>query len=135
MKVYVTGSTLESRKVQAVVAQLGHTVPFDWTAFVHVDTDATPDDLARLSRLSMTAINEADLVTAVFADPTCPHRDTFAELGAAIALQKPVIIVDLMGAAGQSVRSVPLYNNTLARRVYSHTELAECVVQINSLIE
>lgn len=123
MKVYVTGSTLESRKAQAAVTQLGHTVTFDWTIFA-LGTDATPDDLARLSRLSMTAMRQADLVVVVFADTARVHQDTFADLGAAVALQKPVVILDLMGATGQSARSVPVFNDALTRRVYSYDELA-----------
>ena len=97
MKVYVAGGfkfKAEVRAVQDVLRHENHTITHDWTTFEHDDVGRTHAECARYSALDMAGVRTADAVVVVIVDPAHPHRGTLAEIGAAIALKKQIIVLD-----------------------------------------
>jgi len=115
MRVYVAGGFPfkdEIRAVQTAVRDAGHIITHDWTE-VEEGLAPTPADLARYSVLDLDGVRTADAVLVCFSDPAYPYRGTFAELAAALALGKRVVILDripgFVDDAG--VRRVPFYHD------------------------
>jgi len=99
MKIYVAGkftSPLEIHAVQANCQNNGHTITYDWTTN-HIPLNSDLDTVRRLRRIAATAdlegVNQADIVLALFADPSYAYRGTFTELGFALAQGKRVFAV------------------------------------------
>lgn len=93
LAIYVAGKFEEAPRVQKVMDRLidaGHWVTYDWTE----QEQASP----RQAILDLSGVAGADVVVFVF-EKDLPYRGTYAELGAALALGKPVYILGHAGDA------------------------------------
>lgn len=99
MRVYVAGKFTtpeETRAVQAACHTAGHAITYDWTTN-HIPTSTGIHDRRRLRReyaiADLNGVREADVVLALFTDPTYAYRGTFTEIGFALAQGKRVLAV------------------------------------------
>lgn len=123
MKVYVAGGFAFKKEVQDLQNKLraaGHTITHDWTR-VEQDERPSPQDLTRYSDLDINGVRQCDVVVALFNDAQYPYRGTFAEIGAAIALNLKIVVVDVMVGIGpiDGPRRVPFFHDGNVQHVDS----------------
>jgi hypothetical protein len=88
-KIYVAGKWQEKdsvRQVMSILVKLGHTITYDWTQ--HDDAD----DSYECALADLNGVAEANYIV-VIADKLLSYRGVFVEIGAALALNKPVYII------------------------------------------
>lgn len=110
MKFYLAGKCSEKETIRRIIAELeamGHSVTHDWTQRVqvpgeidpHRGREYVPDEeeptwlLGRSAELDIEGIREADFAIFLMTDPEYAYRGTFTELGCALGLQKPCLIL------------------------------------------
>ena len=90
MKIYIA-SKLENyeqvRYVRDFLARFGHTLTYDWTLHGSIK-ETTEQDLTDCANAELQGVRDADIVLVLLPG----GRGTHAELGMAIALNKPVYI-------------------------------------------
>ena len=92
MKVYVAGKWDQKACVRNVVSKLesyGHTITYRWFDIEH-DNDCATDLRRTYADADIEGVRTADAVVLLMDDPAYAYRGTFTELGAALALDKPV---------------------------------------------
>ena len=96
MKIYVAAKFEEASRAHEVMAQLraaGHIITHDWTGEAVGDRtgDVLESYLRRCAEADINGVFEADLLL-LLNHPA--GKGIFVELGAALVLSKPVIVVD-----------------------------------------
>lgn len=90
--IYVAGGYKHRIKIRAFVCQLEVSGMFQqqrrW-----FDVESGQETPAESAHADLEAVRAADLVVAVMDDPEYAYRGTWTEVGAALALQKPVVII------------------------------------------
>lgn len=125
MRFYVAGAFIhkpEINRVQAELQKLGHAISHDWTVCEADGAAPSPAELREYSANDIGGVRSADAVVVVLSDPGYPYRGTFSEMGAAIALEKKIYIVDTMGDAGYSIRRAPFYHDARVEGVFPSTQ-------------
>lgn len=95
MKFYVAGKFADRLDVKAIMVGLllrGHEITCDWTGHeLHDNTE--PHDLQQQWAVEdMQGVRKADVLIALFVKPH-QYRGAFIEIGAALALGKPVWVL------------------------------------------
>lgn len=105
MRIYVAGKWDDKVPIQQVMGYLvsmGHTITHDWTRFEvgtnpHINIfDSRPHHLQHLSisaQLDIDGVRHADLVLVLMTDSKYAYRGSFSELGCALGLGKPIVMV------------------------------------------
>ena len=87
LKIYVAGKLEDKdrvRVIQAMLRNAGHEITVDWT---------TNSQNSRVQAIKdLRGVADADILVAVF-EKDLPYKGTYVELGAALALGKPVYIL------------------------------------------
>lgn len=119
-QVYVAGGFQFKEDIRLVQrcleSEAGHRVSWDWTSVEKGPAESVgADEWARYSQLDLDGVRNADYVVAVFGSIAQPraalsyaYSGTFCELGCALGLGKPVIVLDLM-APNAKLGMVPKY--------------------------
>ena len=90
MLVYVAGKWEDKERVRAVMEELiatGHRVTHDWT------TEEGSDSYTERALNDLRGVWFADALVIVAVNTELPYRGTLVELGAALALGKPVYVI------------------------------------------
>ena len=94
MKIFVSGKIGQDSDVRAVMAALrnqGHEITFDWTAIEHLRPyEENSRASSKAATLEVDGVRRADLLVLLTDDRGV---GMFVELGAALALDKPVYVV------------------------------------------
>uniref|UniRef100_A0A6C0EK87 Nucleoside deoxyribosyltransferase n=1 Tax=viral metagenome TaxID=1070528 RepID=A0A6C0EK87_9ZZZZ len=94
MKLYIAGKWYDGKKIQNKMKELvalGHTITHDWTTSETTYTSA--EFRMREDAISdINGVKNADVVIAIVDDNDYPYRGTSHEIGAALALGKPVML-------------------------------------------
>jgi nucleoside 2-deoxyribosyltransferase len=98
MKVYfsTTSSDIErARELMHVLIVHGHEITHDWTAGFEREAEMSDRELTERADADIDAVHRADVVV-VYMQPKMEHQMTGAaiEMGAAFALDKPVVVVE-----------------------------------------
>lgn len=132
MKVYIATS-LERRAdhnaVRDALAHMGHALSYDWTAHGPVWADGAAR-IREVAALEMRGVIDADLVIVLLPG----GRGTHAELGAALAAGRPVLLHSVdPGPLGAVPETCAFYHHPSVRRIHGplvHVPiLADCVLQ------
>ena|SRR5437762_12072580 len=87
LKVYVAGKVEDKervREIQTQLRQVGHTITLDWTT--------ASQDSRQQALKDIRGVADADVFVGVFEEDYA-YRGTLVEMGAALALGKPVYIL------------------------------------------
>ncbi len=90
MKIYVAGKWSESKGVKKVMEMLesrGHIITLDWTGHVH------PDKSKEYAIEDIKGVRECDVLVACMWTPDIFYKGCWVEIGAALALDKKVVII------------------------------------------
>lgn len=97
LAVYVAGKWGDRQIIGAtirdVVEPRGLKVTFNWTQ-VEQDHNTTADVLQKYAENDLDGVRRADALIVLLTDPRYEYRGTCTEMGAALALRKPVWIVN-----------------------------------------
>lgn len=141
-RVYVAGGVVFKsaiQEVQRALRDIGHEVTWDWTAVEKGSAEAVSDaEWAQYSKFDLDGVRTADYVVVVFSDPEYAFQGTFCELGCALGLGKPVIIMDVVDPdVVAKHRLGPFYHDIgVVARTRSVAETIDCartvVAQLDS---
>mgnify|MGYP001594002866 CR=1 FL=1 len=115
MKIYVAGNRHDIPRIQHLMAkieQMGHTITHDWTEQSKgLDAEAySTSELARKAVEDIEGVRKAELVVALL-DQDLIYRGALGEVGAALALGKPVAII------GEQRQFVFFYHPSVSHRI------------------
>lgn len=95
--VYVAGKWGDRQKIGATIRDIveprGLNVTFNWTQ-VEQDHNTTTAILHKYAENDLDGVRRADALIVLLTDPRYEYRGTCTEMGAALALRKPVWIVN-----------------------------------------
>lgn len=143
MKIYVAGAFKHKAavgEVQQLLLDTGHTITHDWTSVEGHVTDKdgmvvakTPYQLRRDAEKDMGGVAAANAVVVVLNDATYAYRGTMAEIGAALALKKPVLV--LQTVTEPAIDRVPFlhHRNVTRYRCFNHLAVALVCLEHNRL--
>jgi nucleoside 2-deoxyribosyltransferase len=92
-KIYVAGKWGDRKDIKKNITylnSLGFEVVSKWVDREH---NIHPEDYAQCSKLDIDEVSECDKLLAIMTDPEYPYRGTNAEIGCALGLKKPVVIL------------------------------------------
>jgi len=126
------------QEVQRALRDIGHQVTWDWTAVEKGPAEAVTDaEWAHYSKLDLDGVRTADYVVVVLTDPEYAFQGTFCELGCALGLGKPVIIMDTVDPdIPAKYRLGPFYHDTgVVARARSVAETVDCARAVAAELE
>jgi nucleoside 2-deoxyribosyltransferase len=95
MKIYLAGKWGDRALIRDIMKRLEteqkHTITHYWPECE--DVEDTPRDLGECARLDIEGVRNAEVVIVLMTDPNYAYRGSFTEIGAALALGKPLYIV------------------------------------------
>ena len=94
LRVYVAGRFESAETIEAVARKLEHggcEITHEWYVFSDVTQSVCAQE-------DLRGVATADVVLFLMTDPTHSYRGTCAELGAALALRKPVVMITDLNA-------------------------------------
>jgi len=129
-EIYVAGGYKHRMAIRAFVDTIESTglykQPRRW-----FDVEETDETHAQSATADMDAVRSAELVVAVIDDPDYAYRGTWTEVGAAVALNKRVVIIGPRTTA--SARNVfwhhPAITHVESTAVFVHTAMIDAVRQ------
>jgi len=114
LKIYVAGKWQERdliREIMKSLRDLGHEITCDWTDHEY-PTENIKEKLAKYAVIDIEAVTACD-VLIFYAENNLPYAGAFCEMGAALALGKPVFIV------GEGIDSCIFTNHPLVMKIGS----------------
>jgi nucleoside 2-deoxyribosyltransferase-like protein len=94
MRVFISGKVGQEDDTQAVMSALtalGHVVTFDWTSIAHLRPyEVNREDSSRAAVEELAGVQSADVLVLLSHERGV---GMFVELGAALALNKPVLVL------------------------------------------
>lgn len=115
MKVYVAGKFEDRENIRSIyhiLKQYGHTIALDWTNHEHPKSDKEQEQWAIAD---IEGVKQCDTLIAIFSKDY-RYRGALIEVGAALALGKPVIII------GSNENSSTLLHHPLVTKLDSITD-------------
>ena len=94
MRIYLAGKwgdRTSIRKIMNRLTEQKHEITHVWPD--NEDVKDTPDELGECARLDIEGVRNAEVVIVLMTDPKYAYRGSFTEVGAALALGKPLYIV------------------------------------------
>ena len=95
MKLYLAGKFADRSQINEYIKQaelVGHTITHNWTTREKAEDGM--EKMAECAANDLHGVIDCDLLVCIMTDPKYPYRGTFTELGAALALNKKVIIIN-----------------------------------------
>jgi len=131
--VYVAGAWHTRTQVAAIATELevrGCTITHRWWASEALgDAESTPEERATFAAADIQGVRDADVVLVTFLDADYAYRGTFAELGAALALQRHVVVYNPHGAALKAHTNVFYWHPGVAQRSASLDDVYAAMAQ------
>lgn len=113
MKIYTATKLTNvdaARAINRVLVAAGHEITYDWA--VHGSMQDSPDQWSEVSRKEMDGVRSADLVVVILPG----GRGTHAEMGAGIALSKPVLILGQKAVFEEGGYTCAFYHHPTVRK-------------------
>lgn len=95
MKIYVAGKFSDKKQIKQYMNELiklEHTITHDWTSYESENGDQ--NRMAQSAVKDINAVKECDVLIAFLTDPKYAYRGSFSELGAALATNRNIIVVN-----------------------------------------
>lgn len=124
MRIYISGKWADRDQVQNYMVRLakaGHTITEDWTQHHHPPSF---DEAQRYAMADILGIKNCDAIVVIF-ERNYRYRGSFIEIGAALALGKPVLIL------GDKELDSTLLNHFLVTRLASWDDLANTLYRMD----
>lgn len=97
LNIYISGKWSHKNIIKPFIEAYqkeGFNITHDWTRVEDIDKKSDKE-LSKYAKLDIESIAKADILVIIISDPKYTYRGTCVELGAAIALNKSIIIIDL----------------------------------------
>jgi hypothetical protein len=95
MRIYIAGKFNEKQQIREhmnKLEELGHNITHDWTSF---ETTKTGNEkMAESAVKDLHGVLNADCLVCIMTDPDYAYRGTFSEIGAGLATNKIIIIIN-----------------------------------------
>ncbi len=96
-KIYVAGKWMDKELIHTYIKQFeekGYTITHDWTQIETGDVH-TQEELAGFAAADIKGVVDADALVTIITDISYPYRGSCSELGAALATNKKVFVLNL----------------------------------------